>query len=99
MQKVTTILFLNKIDLLPKVMVNHPLKAVFPDFKGKDYTAAGKFLVNKFVALKRSRETKLFCHFTHATDSRQLKTILGDIISVMLEKSLRANHLYELHQQ
>eukprot|EP00158_Paraphelidium_tribonemae_P003071 Partr_v1_DN25876_c1_g1_i2_m2864 putative Guanine nucleotide binding protein (G protein) alpha len=85
------ILFLNKIDLFKDKISRSPLSEFFPDFTGgEDYEKASSFLLNKFIELNKSPQTKqIYAHFTCATDTAQIKFVMAAVTDIIIQKNLR----------
>ncbi|KJE94887.1 guanine nucleotide-binding protein G(I) [Capsaspora owczarzaki ATCC 30864] len=88
------ILFLNKTDLFDAKLKEVPFNTVFPRFKGNptDPDDVKKYLVRKFLEqFKRSQnEKKIYYHFTCATDTENVKVILGAVTDSIVQANLRS---------
>ncbi|KAI0076150.1 heterotrimeric G protein alpha subunit B [Panus rudis PR-1116 ss-1] len=89
--KTSIILFLNKIDLFAEKLPRSPLGDYFPDYTGGDnYDAACAYLLNRFVSLNQSAQSKqIYAHYTCATDTQQIKFVLSAIQDILLQLHLR----------
>ncbi|KAI8059352.1 guanine nucleotide binding protein, alpha subunit [Gongronella butleri] len=88
--KTSVILFLNKIDIFKEKLPKHPLKESFPDFVGPNtYDAASDFILNRFVSLNQSDSKQIYTHFTCATDTEQIKFVMGAVNDIIIQNSLR----------
>lgn len=93
------ILFLNKKDLFPEMIMRHPLTICFPEYQGDPYDEleAKEYIKKEFqkrnfpVKVKggRSEPKQLFCHYTCAIDRNQMKTIFLDVQNVIIHQNLR----------
>ncbi|KAI7856151.1 G-alpha protein [Circinella umbellata] len=90
--KTSIILFLNKIDLFAEKLSRNPLANYFNDYMGgQRYEAACQYLLNRFVSLHTTGdETKqIYTHFTCATDTKQIKFVMGAVNDICIHDSLR----------
>ncbi|ORX57044.1 guanine nucleotide binding protein, alpha subunit [Hesseltinella vesiculosa] len=88
--KTSVILFLNKIDIFKEKLPKHPLKESFPDFSGPNtYDAASDYILNRFVSLNQSDSKQIYTHFTCATDTEQIKFVMGAVNDIIIQNSLR----------
>ena len=71
---------MNKMDLLVKLLSYHPLSEVYPDFKGGDYTEAATYMMKKFLRQPNVKDRKVFSHFTNATDLKQFRKVIKDVV-------------------
>ncbi|XP_016327179.1 guanine nucleotide-binding protein subunit alpha-11-like [Sinocyclocheilus anshuiensis] len=90
----SVILFLNKKDILAeKIQFSH-LKTYFPEFNGKrrDSQDAMKFINNlykqKAVSYETKNSKKIYCHFTCATDTKNIQTVFTDVKDTVLIQAL-----------
>jgi len=104
-EKISVILFFNKIDLLvqkihhsdisehfPEFREINVVKEVAPDFKGnwRDVEDVKKFLLFYFVTAKRSPTKPLYHHFTVAVDTKNIRIVFKDVKDTILKKNLDA---------
>ncbi|KAJ1547439.1 hypothetical protein HK405_005869, partial [Cladochytrium tenue] len=89
------ILFLNKVDLVPKKLVHSPLEKYFPDYTGGDsFAECSRYFEAAFRKECASDPARaLIVHFTWATDTSQTKKVLQSVMGIVLESSLKANGL------
>ena len=94
-QHVGVILFLNKIDLLPRCLKDVPLAAVCPDYGGAadDVEAAKRYLMERFSAQNKNRQRRIYKYFTHATDHTQLQSILKSVMEIAVKSALKYYNL------
>ena len=85
LENISIFFFLNKMDLLVKLLSYHPLSDVFSDFKGGDYTEAATFMMKKFLRQSTNKDRKIFSHFTNATDIKQFRKIIKDLVIASFE--------------
>ncbi|XP_072310821.1 guanine nucleotide-binding protein G(q) subunit alpha-like [Eucyclogobius newberryi] len=73
----STILFLNKTDLLEEKIAQSHLTTYFPEYRGPSCNAeeAKKFIRQMFVDRHRSRIKPLYTHYTCATDTGNIKKV------------------------
>ncbi|KAJ7620971.1 heterotrimeric G protein alpha subunit B [Roridomyces roridus] len=93
--KTSIILFLNKIDLFAEKLKRSPLGNYFEDYTGGDnYDAACSFLLQLFVSQNHKAATKqIYAHYTCATDTQQIKFVLGAVQNILLQFHLRETGL------
>jgi len=104
-ERISVILFFNKIDLLvqkvhhsdisqyfPEFRDINAVKEVSPDFKGnwRDVEDVKKFLFYYFVTAKRSGSKPLYHHFTVAVDTKNIRIVFKDVKDTILKKNLDA---------
>lgn len=72
-------LLLNKTDLFVEKLKTSPLRLTFPDYEGGDNELDGKqYMLQRFLSLDKKRDRRpLYSHFTCATDTAQVKVIMG----------------------
>ncbi|KAI9218643.1 guanine nucleotide binding protein, alpha subunit [Blastocladiella britannica] len=78
MKKSAFMLFLNKIDLLKeKLASGASVHEAFPDYGGSnEYEEVSVFFAQRFASLKKNPKVKAYVHFTWATQTSQIKTVL-----------------------
>jgi len=104
-EKISVILFLNKIDLLvqkvhhsnigdylPEFLDTEKIRLFIPDFKGnwRDVEDVKKFLLYYFIAARRNNEKPLYHHFTVAVDTNNIRIVFKDVKDTILKKNLDA---------
>jgi len=94
-------LFFNKKDLMEEKIRYSSLETHFPEFinfkgyKQNDYTSAVSFIQDMFLNMKDknglyiidTKVTPVFCHYTCATDTQNIKTVFKDVKVTILEKT------------
>jgi len=84
------ILFLNKTDLFRQKLPKSPMGKFFPDFKGgADYDAACDYLLGRFLKFNQKNSRQIYPHFTCATNSIQIRTVLANVNEIIIVSSLR----------
>ncbi|KAJ3301126.1 guanine nucleotide-binding protein subunit alpha [Blyttiomyces sp. JEL0837] len=84
------ILFLNKIDLFKKKLQTILVKSYFPSYTGPNaYEPASEFFASRFMALNKYPEKKIYVHFTWATDTKQIRTVLVTVNTIILRLNLQ----------
>jgi guanine nucleotide-binding protein G(i) subunit alpha len=84
------IIFLNKIDLFREKLKRVPLNKFFPDYNGgDDYDAACDFILNKFTSLNGNPNKQIYAHFTCATDTSQMRFVMGAINDIIVRNNLK----------
>lgn len=89
--KTSMILFLNKIDLFKVKLKHSPFKDHFPDFRGdqEDLQQCVSFFQRKFVDLNRNPTKDTYTHFTNATDTTLLRSVMLSVTDIILQKNLQ----------
>lgn len=90
------ILFLNKIDLF-KIKIKHsPIRNHFPEFalgleeqQAKSEMTCMLFFQEKFVKLNRNSSKDIYSHFTNATDTKLLRSVMLSVTDIILQKNLQ----------
>lgn len=83
------ILFLNKIDIFKKKLLTSPLSRYFEDYKGgSDFEAGAAYLKAKFLSFNYSK-LNIYPHYTCATDTQQIETVLAAVRETILSKALK----------
>lgn len=89
------ILFLNKIDLFKLKLKHSPIKAHFPEFPLQLQEQSGSamecqiFFQRKFVKMNRCPEKDIYSHFTNATDTKLLRSVMLSVTDIILQKNLQ----------
>lgn len=85
------ILFLNKIDLFRIKLTYSDIRAYFRDFTGDqgDEQACMHFFQQKFVRLNRNPNKDIYTHFTNATDTTLLRSVMMSVTDIILQKNLQ----------
>ncbi|KAJ3050246.1 guanine nucleotide-binding protein subunit alpha [Rhizophlyctis rosea] len=88
-RRTAMILFLNKIDLLKQKLPSSPIKNNFPNYEGpNEFEPACEYFAHRFVSLNRSSDKKIYIHFTWATDTSQIKTVIATVSAIVLRGNL-----------
>ncbi|XP_032425264.1 guanine nucleotide-binding protein subunit alpha-11-like [Xiphophorus hellerii] len=92
-KKSSTILFLNKTDLLQEKIKTSHLATYFPKYKGPQYDAesAKHFIHQMYIKLHKVQDKPLYTHFTCATDTENIRFVFKSVEDTILEEHL--NHL------
>ncbi|XP_013108599.1 guanine nucleotide-binding protein subunit alpha-11-like [Stomoxys calcitrans] len=88
------LVFFNKIDLLEEKIMYSDLAVFFPEYQGpkQDHMKAREFLRDMFLQLTTRR--KFYKHFTCATDTNQIKTILEVVRNTVIKRLLDQQDCY-----
>jgi len=88
--KTSFILFLNKIDIFKDKIIRSPIAQSFPEFTGgTDFDQACEFFLGKFNSLNQSESKQVYCHFTCATDTDQIKFVMAAVNDIIVQNNLR----------
>ncbi|ORZ34392.1 G protein alpha subunit [Catenaria anguillulae PL171] len=90
-EQTSMILFLNKIDLFKSKLQYSPIRRCFPDFNGVegDFDSACEYFLTRFVSLNRSPNKQVYCHFTCATDTSQIRFVMASVNDCIIQQNLR----------
>ncbi|MED6273958.1 Guanine nucleotide-binding protein subunit alpha-14 [Characodon lateralis] len=94
-QESSTILFLNKTDLLEeKIKISH-LATYFPDYKGPsgDAESAKKFIEKMYIELHKNRHKPLYTHFTCATDTENIRIVFKSVKDTIFLENMASLNL------
>lgn len=56
---------------------------------GADYAAACDYILNRFVSLNQAETKQIYTHFTCATDTTQIRFVMGAVNGKSISESLR----------
>ncbi|KAI9346876.1 guanine nucleotide binding protein, alpha subunit [Obelidium mucronatum] len=92
LKSIDVVLFLNKIDIFKQKIVIRPISQYFPEYAGGNtYEETSAFFRKQFKSInKYPKEKKIFVHFTHATDSKLTKKILGSVVASITDTMLKS---------
>ncbi|ORZ31057.1 guanine nucleotide binding protein, alpha subunit [Catenaria anguillulae PL171] len=92
MAKPAFVLFLNKIDVLKqKLDRGIQVKSTFPDYTGsatQEYEEVCTYFARKFALAIEDKKRKVYIHFTWATSTSQIKTVLKIVQGVIIKLNL-----------
>ncbi|KAM6975995.1 guanine nucleotide-binding protein subunit alpha-11-like [Tautogolabrus adspersus] len=85
----STILFLNKTDLLEEKITHSHLATYFPAFKGPqgDAKSARNFIHQMYVKQHSGHPRSLYTHFTCATDTENIKVVFKSVKDTVLAEN------------
>ncbi|KAF9143476.1 guanine nucleotide-binding protein subunit alpha [Mortierella sp. GBA39] len=89
------ILFMNKIDVFQRKLDSGSLvKTHFSEYDGpNDYATASAFLHSRFLQQCKDTAKQIYTHFTHATDTNQMRVIVVAVNSIVQRMNLRSSGL------
>ncbi|KAI8834837.1 guanine nucleotide binding protein, alpha subunit [Chytriomyces cf. hyalinus JEL632] len=87
-KKTAMIIFMNKIDLFRAKLETTLISDYFPTYEGpNDYDNGSEYFATRFLSLNKY-EKKIYVHFTWATDTKQIKTVLAIVNQIILRSNL-----------
>ena len=91
----STILFLNKKDLLEEKIVFSHLADYFPQFDGPqlDVIAARNFILQMFLDLNPDPQKIIYSHFTCATDTKNIRFVFSAVKDTIVQRNLHELNL------
>ncbi|KAM6902285.1 guanine nucleotide-binding protein subunit alpha-14-like [Xenentodon cancila] len=91
----STILFLNKTDLLQEKITKSHLATYFPEYTGPqgDAESAKKFILKMYVERHCGRHKPLYSHFTCATDTENIRIVFKAVKDTLLQDNLERFNL------
>ncbi|KAF9571154.1 guanine nucleotide-binding protein subunit alpha [Mortierella alpina] len=89
------ILFLNKIDIFQrKLEMGSLVSTYFPEYRGpNDYANTTMFFQHRFLQQCKDTAKQVYTHFTHATDTQQMKVIVVAVNTIVQRLNLRSSGL------
>ncbi|XP_013861965.1 guanine nucleotide-binding protein subunit alpha-14 [Austrofundulus limnaeus] len=89
-QESSTILFLNKTDILEEKITHSHLATYFPDYNGPQSNAntAKKFIESMYIQRHVGRHKSLYTHFTCATDTENIRVVFKAVRDTLLQDNL-----------
>ncbi|KAF9189573.1 guanine nucleotide-binding protein subunit alpha [Haplosporangium sp. Z 767] len=89
------VLFLNKIDIFQRKLDSGSLVSRhFPEYRGpNDYPNTTVFFQHRFLQQCKDTAKQVYTHFTHATDTSQMKVIVVAVNAIVQRLNLRSSGL------
>ncbi|KAF9200442.1 guanine nucleotide-binding protein subunit alpha, partial [Haplosporangium sp. Z 27] len=89
------ILFLNKIDVFQRKLESGSLVSKhFPEYRGpNDYFSTTVFFQYRFLQQCKDLQKQVYTHFTHATDTNQMRVIVVAVNAIVQRLNLRSSGL------
>ncbi|XP_062268788.1 guanine nucleotide-binding protein subunit alpha-11-like isoform X2 [Platichthys flesus] len=94
-QESSTILFLNKTDLLEEKISQSHLATYFPNYKGRrnDADSAKKFILQMYKENHSGHGKHLYTHYTCATDTENIRIVFKDVKDMLFRDNLNKFNL------
>ncbi|XP_040915030.1 guanine nucleotide-binding protein subunit alpha-11-like [Toxotes jaculatrix] len=94
-QESSTILFLNKTDLLNEKILHSPLATYFPAYSGPpgDAESAKKFILQMYVEQHSGHHKPLYTHYTCATDTENIRVVFRAVKDTLFRDNLEKFNL------
>jgi hypothetical protein len=84
------ILFFNKKDLFEEKIKHRPLSICFPKYSGpNEYEPATSYIQAKFLETNKSTTKELYCHFTCATDTKNVLFVFDAVSDTIMTGNLK----------
>lgn len=89
-QESSTILFLNKKDLLAEKITKSHLATYFPAYDGPkgDAKAAQNFIEKMYIQKHNNHPKPLYTHFTCATDTENIRRVFKDVKDTLFQENM-----------
>ncbi|KAF8925241.1 guanine nucleotide-binding protein subunit alpha, partial [Dissophora ornata] len=89
------LLFLNKIDIFQQKLDSGSLVSDhFPDYRGpNDYASTTGYFQHRFLQQCKDTAKQVYTHFTHATDTNQMRVIVVAVNAIVQRLNLRSSGL------
>ncbi|KAF9943333.1 guanine nucleotide-binding protein subunit alpha [Mortierella alpina] len=89
------ILFLNKIDIFQRKLDSGSMVSkYFPEYHGpNDYLSTTVFFQYRFMQQCKDLQKQVYTHFTHATDTNQMRVIVVAVNTIVQRLNLRISGL------
>ncbi|CAG8569030.1 31745_t:CDS:2 [Racocetra persica] len=84
------------IDILKHKLedVKVKVKDYFPEYQGDNkFQSVSKFFQRKFLSRNNNDEKHIYVHFTHATDTKQMRVIVASVNDIVQRMNLKASGL------
>ncbi|XP_014834783.1 PREDICTED: guanine nucleotide-binding protein subunit alpha-11-like isoform X1 [Poecilia mexicana] len=90
-KKSSTILFLNKTDLLQEKIKTSHLATYFPKYNGPqcDAESAKHFIHQMYIRRHKEQDKPLYTHFTCATDTENIRFVFKSVEDTILQEHLK----------
>ncbi|KAG7498603.1 guanine nucleotide-binding protein subunit alpha-14-like [Solea senegalensis] len=94
-QDSSTILFLNKTDLLQEKITQSHMATYFPAYKGPqgDAEAVKKFILQMYVEQHSGHQKPLYTHYTCATDTENIRVVFKAVRDTLFRDNLEKFNL------
>ncbi|XP_069370173.1 guanine nucleotide-binding protein G(q) subunit alpha-like isoform X2 [Paralichthys olivaceus] len=94
-QESSTILFLNKTDLLEEKISHSHLATYFPAYKGRqnDAESAKKFILQMYIDNHSGHEKPFYTHYTCATDTENIRVVFKAVKDTLFSDNLKKFNL------
>lgn len=91
---VPIILFFNKKDVFEKKIIRSPIEDFFPDYSGGPFVKRGyNYFENLFKNMDKSGKDRIYVNFTCATDTEQIKFVMGSVNDIFIKSKLKDANL------
>ncbi|CAI2183452.1 10268_t:CDS:2 [Funneliformis geosporum] len=78
------------IDILKHKLTLVDVKDYFPDFKGENkFSSVTRFFQKKFGNCNQTKDKRIYVHFTHATDTKQMRVIVAIVNDIVQRVNLK----------
>lgn len=78
LDRITFILFLNKVDIFKQKILVSPLNHHFPDYSGGgDFRAAISYILDQFINLSRDDMRQIYTHVTCSLDKTLMRFVMA----------------------
>ncbi|XP_034403340.1 guanine nucleotide-binding protein subunit alpha-14-like [Cyclopterus lumpus] len=94
-QESSTILFLNKTDLLEEKITRSHLATYFPAFTGpqRDVSSAQEFILQMYVERHSGHPKHLYKHYTCATDTKSIRVVFRAVKDTIFSDNIEGFNL------
>lgn len=87
--KTPIVLFLNKIDVFEDKILYTPIEDFFDDYEGgADFEEAKEYFKDRFLSLNNNEKREIYTHYTCATDTQQVKNIMGSVQDTIIKRGI-----------
>lgn len=89
---ISTILFLNKTDLLALKVGNTDtdIRWYYPQFTGNSHSILDvqNFILQMFINVRRNNSTAIYHHFTNAVDTQNIQVVFNSVKDTIFQRNL-----------